>query len=407
MKAFYQQKLEELKTKKKELGEQVQKSTDLDAVKSIHAKLGDINEEVDAISQKLADIESNESKDNLEKAMNDGKTFNVLGAFDIGKQSQTNGSEADCQLDYRKSFMNYVLKGQTIPSEVLQKANVTTMTTDIGSVIPTTIMNQIIQKIKTSGQIFSRIRNTNIRGGVSYPTSSLIPTASWVAEGAVAGTQKKTTGSIIFNYYKVQVIVAVSLEADITSLDMFEQQVVEDVTNAILVAIEKSVINGTGTNEPKGIFKETKALSVNVLEADINKYTTYTEIYSKLSRAYKSGATWLLTQTDWDMNIIGMVDANGQPIARVTMGLDGVPVERLLGLPVVLVDDDYIEPFGIATTGDCFGALVNFNMYGFNSNMQISIKRYFDENTDMWKTKATAIGDGKMLDINGLVLLKK
>lgn len=398
MKAYYQKRIETLQAKKKSILEQVKISEDLSAVKAFQAQIEDTNTEIEEITKHLSEIEKNEKNSQL----------NVLATYGVGKQMSANGEKPqENDMEYRKAFMEYVLKGTPISEEITQKPNAVTMTTDIGSIIPSTIMNGIIQKLRTSGQIFSRIRKTNIKGGVNYPTSSLIPTASWIAEGSVAENQKKTTGEVSFHYYKVQCRVTISLEADITSLAIFEQQVITDVSEAILVAIEKSVIDGTGTGQPKGIFKVDKATIVEVAVADIEKYTTFAGIYGKLPRAYKGGATWLLSQTDWDKYIVGMVDTSGKPIALTTMGIDGIPVERLLGLPVVLVDDDYIEPFITAAAGNFFGALVNFPMYAFNSNMQMSVKRYFDENTDMWITKATAIGDGQMLTSKGLVLLKK
>ncbi|HAT4306199.1 TPA: phage major capsid protein, partial [Clostridium perfringens] len=54
-----------------------------------------------------------------------------------------------------------------------------------------------------------------------------------------------------------------------------------------------------------------------------------------------------------------------------------------------------------------FGIIVNLKDYMFNSNLQTAIKRYFDEDTDEWITKATALGDGKLSDSQGVILLKK
>ena len=51
--------------------------------------------------------------------------------------------------------------------------------------------------------------------------------------------------------------------------------------------------------------------------------------------------------------------------------------------------------------------LVRLEDYMVNSNMGITYRRYFDENTDEWISKATLIADGTLADPNGVVIIKK
>ncbi|WMJ23462.1 phage major capsid protein [Paludicola sp. MB14-C6] len=397
MKTWFLNKIKGLKDQKTQLIAKAQSSEDLTEVKSINSQLESINTEIEDLEKQLATLDGQPGS---------SKGFNPMGTYFMDNGNQKAATEDEENLPYRKAFMEYVLKGTPIPADV-QKASATTMTSDIGSVIPNTIMNQIIQKLKNSGKIYQMMRKTNIKGGVSYPTSSILPVATWVSEGKVADKQKKTTGSITFQYYKLQCRVAVSLEASTTSLPIFEAQLAEDIAQAMIIAKEKASINGTGVGEPKGIFKETEAKTVEIAAADLNSYKKFAAIRAKMGTNYRGGAVWLLTQSDWDTYIVGMVDEQGQPVARVTVGLDGVPVERLIGIPACLVDDDYITPFADAVAGSFFGALVNYGYYAYNSNLNMGIRRYFDEDTDEWVNKATELGDGKLLDDNALVLLKK
>ena len=102
-----------------------------------------------------------------------------------------------------------------------------------------------------------------------------------------------------------------------------------------------------------------------------------------------------------------MVDQNGQPVGRVNYGLNGEETTKVLGKDAILVEDDYLPSFDTAETGAIFGVICDLSDYIFNSNMEISIKRYFDEDLDQWITKATLIGDGKMTSKQSIVLLKK
>ena len=361
------------------------------------------------IAQAKADYEAAPEDDDpakrSEEPAPEQRSFSPLAAG-LGAPAAKSEERDDVygSMEYRKAYKNYITNGTPFPAELRQAA--TTTTSDVGAVIPTTIMNTIIQKMRAFGMIYDKVRKTSFKGGVEYPTSAVKPTATWVADGEVSEKQKKTLGKISFSYHKLQCRVAITDIADTVSLEIFEETVAQDVYEAMIVAIEKAILNGTGSGQPKGIFKETAATTVDVKASELPFYATWAKIYSKLSKSYKARAVWLLPQSDWDINVVGAVDSNGQPIGRVTLGVDGVPSERLLGKNAVLVDDDYIAPSSTATTGSYIGALIDLSAYALNSNLNITMKRYFNDETDEWVTKATMICDGKMVDTNGVVLIK-
>ena len=53
--------------------------------------------------------------------------------------------EVNKDMEYRKAFMEYVLRGKAIPVELRADAN--TLTTDLGAGIPTTLLDRIIDKL--------------------------------------------------------------------------------------------------------------------------------------------------------------------------------------------------------------------------------------------------------------------
>ena len=96
--------------------------------------------------------------------------------------------------------MNYVCRGVAIPAEY--RAAETTTTADSGAVIPTTIMNEIIQKLESYGSIYAKVRKINVQGGVSIPIADLKPTAHWITEAKSSDDQKASAkNSVTFNYY--------------------------------------------------------------------------------------------------------------------------------------------------------------------------------------------------------------
>src|SRR5690606_29267478 len=114
-------------------------------------------------------------------------------------------------MEYRRAFMEYVTRG--VKNDILEfRADETTLPSDIGAVIPTTILNRIVEKMEEVGRIWSRVTKTSVQGGLEIPVSTVKPTAVWLAAGQVADKQKKTVNATIsFSYHKLQVRVAVEL----------------------------------------------------------------------------------------------------------------------------------------------------------------------------------------------------
>lgn len=310
--------------------------------------------------------------------------------------------------EYRKAFMDYVTR--SVKSEVLEfRADAITGLGDIGAVIPTTILNRIVEKMEDVGRIWSRVTKTSVQGGVQIPVSTAKPTATWVAAGTMSDKQKKaTSGTISFAYHKLQCRVSVELVAGTVAMPVFEATVSNNIAEAMVKALEEAIIGGTGVGEPLGITKDAgipAGQTVDMAVADVSKYKTWATLMGKVPRAYRSGVVLIMNDADWNTHIVGMVDNNGQPIARVTYGLDGTIQERFLGREVI--PTDLLPSIDTAAGGDVVAILVRLEDYMVNSNMAITYRRYFDENTDEWISKSTMIADGKLADPNGVVLIKK
>ena len=307
-------------------------------------------------------------------------------------------------LEYRKAFMNYVVKGVPIAAN-LQNVDATTKTTDVGTVIPTTIMEKIIDKMEAVGMILPLVTRTNYKGGLSIPTSSVKPTATWVAEGASSDKQKKTTGQVTFTYHKLRCAVAVSLEVDTVSLAVFETTLANNVAEAMTKALEQAIISGSGSGQPKGILKETATGNVEIAASADPTYQTLVDAEGLLPLAYEGGAKWFMTKQTF-MKFIGMVDSQKQPIARVNYGINGKPERTLLGREVIL--NDYMTSLGAAIESDTVVAfLFNPQDYVLNTNLAMTVKHYEDNDNDDLVTKAIMLVDGKVVDKNSLITVTK
>jgi HK97 family phage major capsid protein len=355
----------------------------------------------DNINQLVEEQRSIENKLNIAKKINDGST-NEFRTLAKPKQEERQMDNILASMEYRQAFMNHVLRGSQIPSEY--RAN--TLTTDIGAMIPETVMNLIIEKLEATGMILPLITRTSLKGGVTYPTSSVKPVASWVAEGAGSALQKKTTGQITFAYHKLRCAVSVSLEVDNIALAAFETALINNVVEAMVKAVEQAIISGDGIGKPKGIITETPAegQSIEVATATGPKISDLENAEAALPIEYEGNARWVMTKKTF-MKYSTVKGTDGHPIARTNYGIDGKPERVFLGRSVVI--NNYLPSWETASAGDVFAFIFNFKDYALNTNYAMGIKKYEDNETDDQVTKAIMVVDGKVLDVNSLVVLKK
>lgn len=293
--------------------------------------------------------------------------------------------------EYRMAFMNYVTKGEAMPAEF---KNVT-KTTEVGAVIPDNVLQQIVEKMESVGMILPLVTRTAFKGGVTVPTSSVKPVATWVAEGAGSDKQSKTLGAVTFAYHKLRCAVAVSLEVDEMALPVFEATLINNITEAMTKAIENAILNGSGVGQPKGILTETAAETIT-LDGAIT-FEDLCQAEGALDLAYEKDAVWFMSKKQF-AEVLAIVDQQGQPVARVNYGLAGKPERAILGRPVVL--NNYM-PEGTAAF------LFNPKDYILNTSFAMGIKEYYDEDTDDRIKKSVMLVDGKAVDCGSFVKLTK
>ncbi|MCL2575717.1 MAG: phage major capsid protein [Defluviitaleaceae bacterium] len=320
----------------------------------------------------------------------------------VGESRSAETADITESIEYRTAFMNNILRGTEIPEEL--RADATTSTTDVGSVIPAPVLNRIIEKMEAVGMILPLVTRTSYKGGLGIPISTVKPVATWVGEGEGSDKQKLATGNVSFNYFKLRCKVAVSFEVDVMSLAIFETMLVNAIVKAMVKAMEQAIISGDGVGKPTGILTETPPAEQEI-EVDELTYETLTEAEGALPVEYENDAVWCMTKKTF-MRFLSMTDATGQPIARVDYGIGGKPMRILLGRSVVLCN--YLATFSpTVAAGTKFAFLFDFSDYIFNTNFAMGIKKYMDNDNDDQVTRAITLADGKVVDNGSLVVLKK
>jgi len=366
------------------------------------------------LNSKLAEIKTLKAKIEMQKSMDEGKTFDENGV-EVTAQPQARGrapQDRYSTLEYRQAFMDYVRTGQSSPQLEFKSLDAVTTTTDAGAVIPSTILQEVIKKVESYGQLFAAVRKLAIKGGVSVPILSLKPTATWIGETTPSDRKKvDLSTNITFNYYGLECKIGTSLLADAVTIDQFESIMVDLLGEAMVKALDLAIVSGLGTSSPLGITKDTRvpaAQIVTLSSSDFQDWSAWKKkVFAKMPLSYKAGASFLMASGTWEGYIDGMVDANGQPIGRTNYGItDGIQ-ERFGGKSVIQVEDDVIAPYDDAANGDVVAIYCNLKNYAINSNMSMTVWRYLDHDTNQYIDKAILIADGKLIDPYGVVIIKK
>ena len=406
---YFEKRLAKLTAKRDALAKKATETQDINELRAISAQLDEINgdiddlkEEIDARAAAIAATEPAAIPDGAQQ-----RGFNPIATFSARQAVPAAAVDAHDTPEYRTAFMEYVCRGTAIPAEM----RASTVTSDVSAVIPTTILNEIIQKLDTYGNIWNRVRKINVQGGVEIPILSLKPEASWITEQQSSIDKKiQANTKISFSYYGLECKIAQSILTSVVVLSQFEQLFVTLVTEAMIKALEKAIISGTGSGQMTGITVDSRVPTANVIEmteADFGKWASWKKkVFAKIPKAYRNGV-FVMAQSTFDAHIDAMVDTTGQPIGRVNYGIDGGEVYRFGGKTVETVEPTLISDFDTAEAGDVVAIFCNFNDYVVNTNMQMTTTRWIDNNSNEIKNKALMFVDGKLADPNGVIIIKK
>lgn len=393
--------------RKKELTGKLAAATTVEEIRSITLDGAAIDNEIAELrtAQETMEAEARASQEVLAQAVKDGHaTLNAQGTYQFGEQ-RTEANKFDT-MEYRTAFMKFMQTGNMAP-----EYRDTTGASDVGYVVPLTTMNEVVKKLTVYGNLYRRVRHLNVTGGLTIPLITLKPVATWIGDVGSSTSNKQTAGGVSFTYYGLECKISQSLLVNIAAVPAFESALVELIVEAINRALDVAIANGTGVTgkQPLGITQDVAVTKIITLSAaDFASWEAWKKkVFAKMPAAYKASAVFVMASGTWEGYIDGMVDANGQPVGRMNYGIADGPQQRFGGREVIEVEDDVVKNYDDAAVGDVVAIYGNLNNYAINSNMALTVTRYKWEETNEWIDKGILIADGKVVDPNGFVVVKK
>lgn len=427
MKSFLEKLINEKKAAIEATRSQIKAATTADEVRSLGETLDKLMAELQELQTKLDEMDNQDDNQTDRQDNEASRSFNPLATYGAGNsqvgETRDNGPRAT--MEYRTAFMNYVQRGTR--SEVLQfetRADAANVASDLGVLLPTTVVQEIIKGVeKVYGQLYSRVKKTNIKGGVKYPIGSFGATFKRITETTTSERQKggSVTGYVEFSYLIGEIRLAKTILEATLEVPVFESELAKVIVEAYVKNADTEIMLGDASqNQYAGIITEAKKSAgsriltdhvITFTEAEMADWKSWqTKLFAKIPLSMRAlNPEFVMTANTYEANIKTLADGNNRPVYNETYNpVDGTEVSKFKGKNVVFVEEDLLKNFNDAVNGDFFGMYwVPEKAYAINSNMQFSVTRYFDHETNQYVDKALVIDDGKILDPKYLYLLKK
>lgn len=438
MKDYLKKLLENKKDQRKKLNDSLIECESKEERSSILATIATLDEEIREGEVQLAALEAREAEEANAANNEQRNNFNPNAALNVvatAQQNNANGTEGRSNenprstMEYRTSFMKYIQRGEM--SDVLQFEQRTAgpgVAGDLGVLLPETIVQEVIKGVeKVYGQLYSRVKKTNIKGGVKYPIGSFKATFHRIKEtgqGSAPSERQKSgsvSGYVEFSYNIGEIRISRTLLQDVLTVPAFEREVSKVLIEAYVEAMDKEIMTGVAANNQcEGILTEaakgetSRIPANNIIEFTADDMKDWKQWQKKLFAVIPlsmRGAKpeFAMTANTYEANIKTLKDDNNRPVYNETFNpVDGTEISRFKGKDVVFVEEDILKNFDDAVNGEYFGMYwVPELAYAINSNMEFTMIRYFDQEKNEYVDKALVINDGKVLDPKYIYLLKK
>lgn len=353
-------------------------------------------------------------------------------------------------VEYRRALAKHVLRQAPMPAEMIARVrqeraagdpiavtmadgytNVTDPTfpvfdgTNANALvpIPVAISDQIVKVRKEYGVLHPKVNETHMPGGVVIPVADLAVDYHWVNDKQVSPYQYDgVPEAVSFTWHELEARFSRTFLADALMRDNFKGLLGEALAEGYGRAMDAAILNGNGTTQPLGLLNDPrfidqtsgantgKALVIEATADNLADWTWWTKLLFNpaFNRLYRNDGEWIIGDSTFGTYLQTLRDENERPVIQWDIQSPDAPA-KLRGnvintLPVVLMPD--FDTAAAGTVVAIFGNLKNYTL-NFQSGMPLSTVSWDDHETNTHKTKVLTAVDGKLVDANGWVVIKK
>ena len=365
-------------------------------IKEIESRLAAIKQEIESRGAEMtaAEIDAleKETKDLTEERTGiiaaAEKRSGILNAIAQGagvvsrsfeqKPAEEGNDDPAASAEYRSAWLKQLRR---LPLNDAEKRAYSNVAGAGAEVIPTQTANEIISKIKTLAPMLNEVTLLHVKGAVKFAVEGTNNDAAIHAENAAITAAVDTFTTVTLTGYEIIKLVQISDTVMTMSIAAFESWIVNMLAEAIARKIEDLIINGTGTNQPKGIDKANTWGTTNSVSVGASASLTAANVQALiglLNAGYDRNAKFSMSKKTLFTDFMPLQDNSKNHIVTVQGNNYFV-----YGYPVLL--SDYVK--------DHEAFLGDFKKVCANLAENIGVKNAYDINTNSYKYSGIAIFD--------------
>ena len=294
------------------------------------------------------------------------------------KPAEEGNDDPAASAEYRSAWLKQLRR---LPLNDAEKRAYSNVAGAGAEVIPTQTANEIISKIKTLAPMLNEVTLLHVKGAVKFAVEGTNNDAAIHAENAAITAAADTFTTVTLTGYEIIKLVQISDSVMTMSIAAFESWIVNMLAEAIARKIEDLIINGTGTNQPKGIDKANTWGTTNSVSVGASASLTAANVQALiglLNAGYDRNAKFSMSKKTLFTDFMPLQDNSKNHIVTVQGNNYFV-----YGYPVLL--SDYVK--------DHEAFLGDFKKVCANLAENIGVKNAYDINTNSYKYSGIAIFD--------------
>jgi HK97 family phage major capsid protein len=298
--------------------------------------------------------------------------------FDFDRESVASAPE------YRSAYLKR-LQGKTL-NEIEQRA-LTTGTGSAGAAVPTTTLDLVIQKLRQFSVLFPLVKVSYVPSNLTLVVANALNSATWKPEGVAGTVADDTVTSINLTGFELIKLVQISAAADAMTIDAFEEYIADQLGRQMSIAIENSILNGTGAGQATGILT---GVTWDVTNSNTYSktngigYNDFVGARALLGTMYRNNGVWVFNGQA-EAAVMLIKDGYGRPLFNADPA--GSFPGKILGNPYIVNDYCPVDTF-------LFGCFDYYYM-NFTKAPQIDVSREAAFTSGMLTYRGLAVADGK------------
>lgn len=378
-------RIEEIEKRMAEISAEIEvEGADLDA---LEAEVRSLKEERAGI------IAQAEKRKAIEEEIRKGNAGVDVTPAEIGGKNEMNVRTFTTEsAEYRSAWLKDI---RGLDLNELETRAMTSVTNSAGSVIPTTTVNKIINKVKEYCPILDKIELLNVSGAVSIPAEGTTIDAKIHSEGAKIDAGNDTLTKVTLAGFEITKLVTVSKTVVTMSVDAFENWLVNKLARKVADKIGALIFNGTGTSEAQGVnaitWNETN--SITVAKTAALTEANVTGVVALLNSGYFAGSEWYMSSTTFFSSFYPLMNNSKNNVVTESNG-----EYRIMGK---LVNFDERIAANEAFLGDFYRGYIG------NLAENINVTSQFVARENAFDFLGSAIFDGKVQAVEAFVKIAK